>query len=739
VDPLGNTNPDSVSAEHSKIGEPAAAALGDSTEVTSDQAVMDDWKQLEALLLQRFGTAEVDEVGQAFGVARAAHDGVVRSSGEAYIHHPIAVAEIVVKLGLDHHSVMAALLHDVLEDTQIERDRLVSLFGEQVAHMVDGVSKLTGVAFRSKQELQAESFRKMLLAMATDIRVILIKLADRLHNMRTIGALRPDKQRRIGRETLDIYAPIAARLGMFGIKNELEDLGFHACYPMRARVLAATVAHAHQHRKTAMANVTARIETALQEQGIESTVHGREKHLYGLYKKMLSKQLPFQRVFDIFGLRIVVESVEDCYKALGVVHQQYTPLFHRFKDFIAVPKANGYRSLHTVVNDSVGGLPVEVQIRTREMDDIAESGVAAHWAYKTGEVATPLWLDGLVDLQNRATDSLEFVENVKIDLFPGEIYVFTPKGRIVQLPRGATPVDFAYAVHSDIGNACVSAMVDNRLASLSDPLESGQTVEITTGNQVAPSPMWLNSVTTARARSSIRHHLRELDQKQAAGFGERLLRRALGRYEMSLESVPSDCVKSVLGEYRLNDLNALYIEMGQGLHLPSTIAERLVEQRDGDQSPGNVGDRDSAPVQIYSPSDSTLHLSKCCRPIPGDSITGFISAGQGVAVHRSGCRNVRRFRRRPREHVAVEWGQEVTGDYEVVIMVHLANRPGALARVTSTVSVMNVNIENMDFNNAGDDNITIRFMLAVEGRQQLARIVRRLRNLTVVRSVVRES
>jgi len=667
VDPLGNTNSDSVSAEHSKIGEPAAPALGDSTEVTSDQAVMDDWKQLEALLLQRFGTAEVDEVGQAFGVARAAHDGVVRSSGEAYIHHPIAVAEIVVKLGLDHHSVMAALLHDVLEDTQIERDRLVSLFGEQVAHMVDGVSKLTGVAFRSKQELQAESFRKMLLAMATDIRVILIKLADRLHNMRTIGALRPDKQRRIGRETLDIYAPIAARLGMFGIKNELEDLGFHACYPMRARVLAATVAHAHQHRKTAMANVTARIETALQEQGIESTVHGREKHLYGLYKKMLSKQLPFQRVFDIFGLRIVVESVEDCYKALGVVHQQYTPLFHR------------------------------------------------------------------------ATDSLEFVENVKIDLFPGEIYVFTPKGRIVQLPRGATPVDFAYAVHSDIGNACVSAMVDNRLASLSDPLESGQTVEITTGNQVAPSPMWLNSVTTARARTSIRHHLRELDQKQAAGFGERLLRRALGRYEMSLESVPDDCVKSVLGEYRLNDLNALYIEMGQGLHLPSTIAERLVEQRDGDQSPGNVGDRDSAPVQIYSPSDSTLHLSKCCRPIPGDSITGFISAGQGVAVHRSGCRNVRRFRRRPREHVAVEWGQEVTGDYEVVIMVHLANRPGALARVTSTVSVMNVNIENMDFNNAGDDNITIRFMLAVEGRQQLARIVRRLRNLTVVRSVVRES
>lgn len=704
-----------------------------------DSAIAAAWNRLEARLIKRFESPEVAEIAHAFAVARDAHDGVPRSSGDPYITHPLAVAGIVVDLGLDHRSAMAALLHDVLEDTHIERNYLEELFGAEVAHMVDGVSKLTGVAFKSKQELQAENFRKMLMAMVTDIRVILIKLADRLHNMRTIGSLRPDKQQRIGRETLDIYAPIAARLGMFGIKNELEDLGFHACYPMRARVLAATVAHAHRHRETAVAKVTARIETALQEQGIASTVRGREKHLYGLYRKMLAKQLPFQRVFDMFGLRIVVDSVEDCYQALGVVHQQYAPLFSRFKDYIAVPKANGYRSLHTVVNDSVGGLPVEVQIRTHEMDEVAESGVAAHWAYKSGEVVTPRWLDGLVDLQDRTTDSVEFVENVKIDLFPGEIYVFTPKGRIVQLPRGATPVDFAYAVHSDIGNSCVSAKVDNRLASLSDPLESGQTVDINTGQNVSPNPMWLNSVTTAKARTSIRQHLRALDRQQALGFGERLLRRALGRYDMKLESVPKDNLDTLLDELRIGDIEALYTEMGLGLHLPSSIAERLVEKPVGDDPVGSANRSDSAPVQISSPDDSTMHLSKCCRPIPGDSIKGFFSAGQGVAVHRSGCRNIGRFRRRPREKVDVEWAADIVGKYEVVLMVHLANRPGALARVTSTVSVMNVNIENMDFNNAGDDNITIRFVLAVNDRQQLARIVRRLRNLTVVRSVTRET
>ncbi len=718
-----------------------AAPLIDSSPLNGSEepAVEAAWFRLQAKLIQRFDAEDIKDIGRAFALARDAHAGVTRSSGEPYITHPVAVAGIVVELGLDHRSAMAALLHDVLEDTPTDREQLVAEFGEEVAHMVDGVSKLTGVAFRSKQEAQAESFRKLLMAMVTDIRVILIKLADRLHNMRTLSSLRPDKQRRIGRETLDIYAPIAARLGMYGIKNELEDLGFHACYPMRARILAATVEHAHRHRESAVAKIAARIEAALQEHGIASTVRSREKHLYGLYSKMLSKQLPFQRVFDMFGLRVVVDSVEDCYQTLGVVHQLYAPLFQRFKDYIALPKANGYRSLHTVVHDTAGGLPVEVQIRTREMHEIAESGVAAHWAYKSGDTVTPRWLDGLVDLQQKSSDPLDFVENVKIDLCPGEIYVFTPKGRIVQLPRGSTAVDFAYAVHSDIGNTCVSAKIDHRLASVSDPLESGQTVEIITGKAEAPSPMWLNSVVTAKARSSIRQHLRALDRQQAIGFGERLLRRALGRYDMSLESIPNDCVTEVLADMRLDTLEDLYTDLGLGLHLPSGIAERLIKKHEGEDSARAREMRDSAPVQISSPDHSTLHLSKCCRPIPGDSIKGFFSAGSGVAVHRNGCRNVNRFRRRPREQVAVEWSPDVEGDYEVVLMVHLANQPGALARVTSTVSVMNVNIENMDFNNTGDDNITIRFVLAVRDRQQLARIVRRLRNLTMVRSVTRET
>jgi len=711
------------------------------------------WRELLDLLHERFDAEQIASITRAFTMARDAHAGVPRSSGEPYITHPLAVAGIVVRMHLDHHSVMAALLHDVLEDTRVSRGEISAAFGEEVAHMVDGVSKLTDVEFRTKEEAQAESFRKMLLAMVTDIRVILIKLADRLHNMRTIGALHPDKQRRIGRETLEVYAPIAARLGMYAIKNELEDLGFRARYPMRARVLATNVEQVYKRRESAVAKVAARIETVLQEAGIENgAVSGRAKHLYSLYAKMSNKQLTFDRVFDVFGLRVVVDAVDDCYRVLGLVHGLYKPLPQRFKDYIAVPKENGYQSLHTVVNDGASGPPIEVQIRTRGMDAFAESGIAAHALYKNGPLGdvqggqrTRSWLSSLIDLQKSTADTIEFVENVKIDLFPGEIYVFTPKGRIVQLPRGATPVDFAYAVHSDIGNACVAAQVDRRLASLSDALESGQSVEIITGANASPSPMWLNSVVTAKARASIRQHLRALDRVEAIAFGERLLRRALGRYEMSLEDVPSQAIDTLLEELRLDDIEALHNQMGLGLHLPSLIAERIIANRSelpGLQTELMLPDapvRDSMPVQISSPDDAMLHLSKCCRPIPGDAVTGFFTAGKGVAVHRLACRNVTRFRRRPREHVTVEWAPELGGHFEVVINVHLANQPGALARVTSTMSLMHVNIEHMDFNNSGDDNITIRFVLAVEGRQQLARIVRRLRNLTVVRFVRRDS
>lgn len=747
-DRLANIGTDDDPRTGDSFGAPVA-----SDEVVESSASANDgmlegraYSALVEQMSSRYTTEQIAEVSRAYILARDAHSEQKRSSGEPYIVHPIAVASIVFEMQLDHHAVMAALMHDVLEDTPVSRATLVEAFGEEVTHIVDGVSKLNHLKFRSKKEAQAESFRKMLLAMVTDIRVIIIKLADRLHNMRTIGALRPDKRRRIGKETLEVYAPIATRLGMYTIKTELEDLGFRARYPARSRVLAATVEQSHRNREQLIARVADRITSALSEKGVEAAVSGREKHLYSLYTKMLKKQLPFQRVFDILALRVVVDSREECYQALGLIHQIYAPIFSRFKDYIAVPKQNGYQSLHTVLNHGSDGTPIEVQIRTREMDETADSGIAAHWAYKNEETATsaagetPDWLSRLVDMQDSASDTVEFVENVKVDLYPGEIYVFTPKGKIIQLPRNATPVDFAYAVHSEVGNKCVSVKIDRRLASLSTPLESGQTVEILTGPRVAPSPMWLNSVMTAKARAAIRQHLRALDKTEAIEFGQRLLRRALSRHERSLETVPEKAMRALLSERRLNKEEDLFADVGLGLHLPSQIAARLIqlEAGDGDDSP-QLAVMEPAPLLVDSANSPTLYMSRCCHPIPGDSVQGFFTPGKGVAVHRTSCRNVRRFRRRPKEWVAVDWAPDIKGSFEVVILGHLVNQPGALARVTSTMSLMNVNIEHLEFDSRSEDDVSIRFALSVESRVQLARIVRRLRNLTVVRSVKRDN
>jgi len=740
---------DDVSAEvDSSIDSLGDVGFVESESPSSARIEMVAFSQLSERVRSRFPPAQAREIGRAYALARDAHEGQTRHSGEPYITHPLAVAGIVLDMQLDHVSVMGALLHDVVEDTDVQRADLVEAFGETVAHVVDGLSKLSHLEARSKEEAQAESFRKMLLAMVSDIRVILIKLADRLHNMRTIGALRPDKQRRIGRETLDIYAPIASRLGIYSVKNELEDLGFRAVYPMRARVLQECVDTARrQHRGSNVARASARIQTALGEEGIEATLRGRDKHLYSLYTKMAEKQLPFQRVFDLAALRVVVDSVEDCYRVLGVVHGLYRPIFGRFKDYIAIPKENGYRSLHTVLNDGADGMPIEVQIRTRDMDVYAEAGVAAHWVYKSGdklptagdglEQARPSgWLTQLIDLDAQAPDTVEFVENVKFDLFPGEIYVFTPKGKIIQLPREATPVDFAYAVHSQIGNTCVAARVDRRLVSLSSPLESGQTIEIICGPKVNPSPMWLNSVVTGKARSAIRQYLRDLDRNKAEQFGERLMRRALARYDRTLADVAESAVQSLLAEFHFASTTELYIDVGLGLRLPSQMAERLIEKEVNDEP--IVPTRDTAPLLVHGDDGPTLHLARCCRPIPGDDVRGFFDAGRGVAVHRSGCRNVRRFRRNPRQEINIEWAPETRGEFEVVIVAQLANQPGALNRVTATMALLEVNIENLEFVRRSEDDISIRFVLSVEGRGKLARIVRRLRNLTVVRSVRRD-
>ena len=690
-----------------------------------------------------FTDSQVALVEKAYAVASKAHATQTRSSGEPYITHPISVAHIVLDMQLDHQSVMAALLHDVLEDTNTSREELFDAFGDEVTSIVDGLSKLNYLEFKSKEEAQAESFRKMLLAMVSDIRVILIKLADRLHNMRTIGVLSRERQKRIGRETLDVYAPIAGRLGMFKIKNELEDIGFDCCYPGRSRVLNEKVSQAHRNRNHIVSKIEDHILTSLRAKGIDASVSGREKHLFGLYRKMQQKQLSFQEVFDMFALRVVVDDIDDCYRVLGIVHQLYTPIFSRFKDYIAKPKENGYQSLHTVLKYP-DGIPVEVQIRTREMDEFAESGIAAHWAYKEGESVdvsertAQFWVKALVDMQSSTTDSLEFAESVKSYLVPSDIYVFTPKGKIIELPAKATPVDFAYAVHSQIGNACVAAKVDRNLTSLSTLLESGQTVEIVTGPNVTPSPMWLNFVVTSKARTAIRHYLRQLDESKAVEFGERLIKRALARYDETPKSITKKAMQSLLAEFGFKSREELYMDVGLGHHLPSQIAERLVAKKKGDDSDiSQIPVRETAPLLIEGREGAVLSLSKCCCPIPGDKVHGLITAGKGIAVHRVRCRNVERYRRRPKEWVAVDWAPDVIDAFEADIVVHLVNQPGALARITSTMSLMNVNIENMDFNNRGEGNIQIRFVLSVADRKHLARIIRRLRNLTVVRGVNR--
>ncbi len=710
---------------------------------SSDKPELVAYSQLLEEMKPRFTTEQIAEVTQAYTFARDAHEGQTRSSGDPYITHPIAVARIALEMQLDHYSVMSALLHDVLEDTRATREELVNTFGDEVATIVDGLSKLNYLEFKSKEEAQAESFRKMLLAMVTDLRVILIKLADRLHNMRTIDALSRERQMRIARETLEVYAPIANRLGMFKVKNELEDLGFRTVYPMRSRILDVTVSKAHRNRDQLVKRIEERITASLGEKGISAVVAGREKHLYSLYNKMLKKQLLFQQVFDMFALRVIVSSEDECYQVLGIIHKLYKPIFKRFKDYIAVPKANGYQSLHTVLN-YVEGIPVEVQIRTREMDEFAESGVAAHWAYKNNDTSadtaqTPYWLANLLSMHSDTRDTIEFVESVKVDLFSGEIYVFTPKGKIIQLPRDATPVDFAYAVHSDVGNTCVGAKVDRVTTALNVPLESGQTVEIETSPSELPSPMWLNFVVTAKARTAIRHFLRNLDQTKAQQFGQRLVERALSRYEHTLADVPEKDLNALLAEFHFNTVDDLFTDVGLGNHLPSQIAQRLLQPKtDGDDGTQVFPTRETAPLLIEGREGSVVSLSKCCSPIPGDNVQGFITAGQGVAVHRAGCRNVRRYRRRPKEWVAVEWAPDITDVFEAEMTIQLMNQPGALARVTSTMSLMNVNIEQLDFNKKGDDDIQIRFVLSVTDRLHLARIIRRLRNLTVVRNVKRD-
>jgi len=684
---------------------------------------------------------QITLVRRAYYYAEQAHDGQNRRSGEPYVTHPLAVAGILSTMHMDHQSLMAAMLHDVIEDTGIPKYALENQFGESVAELVDGVSKLTQIEFGSQEEKQAENFQKMALAMANDIRVILVKLADRLHNMRTLGALRPDKMRRIAKETLEIYAPIAHRLGMNDMRIEFENRGFSAMYPLRALRLQAALHTARGNRKELVENIQSAIEHRLERENIPSLVLGREKHLYSIYQKMRQKKKSFKEIMDVYAFRIIVEDVDTCYRVLGLMHNLYKPVIGEFKDYIAIPKANGYQSLHSVLV-GMHGVPIEVQIRTKEMDELANTGIAAHWLYKAEEdnpassqARARQWVAGLLEIQQQAGNSLEFIENVKIDLFPDEVYVFTPKGKIINLPAGATAVDFAYAVHTDVGHRCVACRINERLAPLSQPLKSGEKVKVITSASTQPNPAWLNFTTSGKARSAIRHYLKSQRHHESMELGQRLLNRALSNLDLRVEELTPDQSSHLLSETHMANMEALLEDIGLGNRLAHGVANILKAHDD----PEAV----ISPTQIYSPLmiDSTdamlTSFARCCRPIPGDMIIGHLSAGKGLVVHRDSCKNIAELRSSPENISQVHWAPDVKGEFLVNIKVEVESEPGIIASLANRIAEGKGHIERINVDERDAHNSVIELCIGVTNRVHLADIIRRVRIMRAVIKLVR--
>ena len=682
--------------------------------------------------------SQVEDIRRAYHFARQAHQEQKRLSGEPYITHPLAVAHVLVMMHMDHECIMAGLLHDVIEDTEVNREVIAAEFSEEVALLVDGVSKLAKATFETKQHAQAESLRKMLLAMSEDIRVIIVKLADRLHNMRTLRHLGPEKRRRIAEETLDIYAPIAQRLGMNLMRCELEDLGFHVLYPLRYRVLANEVRKARGNRKEIVGQITEATIKRMEQEGLTADVQGREKNLYSLYRKMVDKKLSFSEVLDVYAFRIVVDDVDSCYRMLGVVHNLYKPLQNKFKDYIAIPKANGYQSLHTVLFGPYG-MPVEIQIRSRDMDKMAEAGVAAHWLYKAGENESGnlahryarQWLQGLLEIQKNSGDSIEFLENLRIDLFPEEIYVFTPAGKIMALPKGATAVDFAYAVHTDVGNHCVAAKVGWHLVPLSTPLETGQSVEIITTSSSHPNASWLNFVTTVKARTNIRHYLKQLRNDEAALLGRHMLAKNLQAFSSSIDALTEQKVADVVREFELEDFNQLLEGIGLGDRSALLIAQKLVNGDD------NLGEVPPQALLIAGTEGMVVNFGRCCHPIPGDPIHGFISAGRGIVVHQDNCKTTMSLRDQSEKWLEVAWATDINREFSVEILVHVKNERGALATIAAAVSENNSNIDNVIVDERDSEYSDLRLTIGVLSRKHLANIIRRLRRIKMVERITR--
>src|SRR3984885_7774090 len=679
---------------------------------------------------------QVGRIREAAEFGTSVHQGQKRLSGEPFIAHPVAAAAILADLRLDADTIVAAILHDVIEDTPTPKDQLAARFGADVAELVDGVTKLDQIKFKSREEAQAESFRKMLLAMVRDLRVILVKLADRMHNMRTIEAMALARRRAIARETLDIYAPIAERLGLYNMKLELEDLGFKALYPRRYQVLERAVKRARGTQKELLHKIEQQLNAVLMKSGIPARVVTREKHLYSVYRKMRRKRAMLNEIVDVYGIRIVVDTPDTCYRALGAVHSAFKPMPGRFKDYIAIPRVNGYQSLHTTLFGP-NGVPIESQIRTGDMHRVAEAGIAAHWKYKTGDSdstqqqRTREWLSNLVSLQEAGT-SEEFLESVKVDLFPDKVYVFSPKGTILRLPSGATVVDFAYAVHTDIGNRCVAAKVDRRLTPLRTVLRNGQTVEIITAKGAMPNPSWVNFVVTAKARNAIRHYLKGLRRSEAIALGAKLLQQALGEFSLALEDVSAGVQRSALGELGLKDLDELYEKVGLGERLAPLVARRLLPSA---AHPG--GGAQLAPLAIAGTEGLLVTYARCCFPIPHDPIFAFLSTGRGVVIHRENCVNVEDYSKHPENWLPVTWQATPDRLFSSELRVYVVNRTGVLAKVAAAIASTETNIDHVSIDEQDSDTAMLTFELRVRDRRHLARLVRVIRRMPDVARIER--
>jgi len=698
-------------------------------------------------LLKKSAYLDKDQVAlikRAYVFSYASHQGQLRKSGEPYINHPLSVAYILAEMGMDAVSIGAAILHDVVEDTSVGQEEIKKKFGNEISNLVDGLSKINNIKLLSRDEAQAENFSKMMLVMSDDLRVILVKLADRLHNMRTLDWLSKEKKFRIAKETLEIYVPIALRLGMNKLRLELEEISFKTLNPLRYKILVKAVENHKGNKRKFLDDISSKVYERLGDLNIEAEIFGRQKNVYSIYKKMKLKKLSFNAVFDIYGLRVVTNKIDNCYRIFGATHNLFKPVPGKFKDYIAIPKANGYQALHTVLFGP-NAIPIEIQIRTKEMDQFAESGIASHWQYKTGGHSSAQayardWLKNILEMRENSSNSIDLLENIKVDLFPDEIYVFTPKGEIKSLPDRSSVIDYAYSIHSDVGNKCSAAKIDGIDVPLSTPLSSGQTVEIITTQIGRPNPAWLEFIVTVKARTSIKNYLKKMQTSQALDLGLRILDKALNDYGTSFTEIPYSSIRKLLNEYNLEDESSLFIEIGLGNIVPHLVAQNLtnkksfVKEKYRDLFSKVLRTKKMDNIAIKGTEGLVLNYAKCCRPIPGDEIIGVTSKGNGFLVHRSNCKNIKKT---IAKKIYIEWADEVTGEYETQIRLYSEKQRGVLANVAGIISGLSCNIENVKFDEVQNPYASFVFTIDVRNRKQLADVIKELKKVKNINKVMR--